>query len=80
MPESNLGRLSTQNYAAAMRRIRSSCCDLLSAPMVKASRTPGDNAYLMASSWEGRIILPFYSFELLAEGRQLLLHAPQLSL
>ena len=38
-----------QNYAA-IRRIRSSCSCLLSAPMVKASRTPDDRAYLMASS------------------------------
>ena len=37
-------------YAAAMRRIRSSCSCLLSAPMVKASSRPNDSAYLMPSS------------------------------
>ena len=31
-------------YAAAMRRIRSSCSSRLSAPMVKASSTPSDSA------------------------------------
>jgi hypothetical protein len=39
-----------QTYAAAMRRIRSSCSCLLSAPMVKASRIPSDSANLMPSS------------------------------
>jgi hypothetical protein len=37
-------------YTAAMRRIRSSCSALLSAPMVIASSTPRFNAYLSASS------------------------------
>jgi hypothetical protein len=37
-------------YTAAMRRIRSSCSALLSAPMVMASSTPRFSAYLSASS------------------------------
>ena len=41
---------STLFYTAAMRRIRSSCSALLSAPMVMASSTPRFNAYLSASS------------------------------
>src|SRR5262249_28476788 len=36
-------------YAAATLRIRSSCSALLSAPIVKASRIPSNNAYLIAS-------------------------------
>ena len=54
-PADSRGRLSPHeqpgfDHALAMRRIRSSCCCLLSAPMVKASRMPSDSAYLIASS------------------------------
>ena len=48
------GTINTRNpapqAAAAILRRRSSCSALLSAPIVKASRTPSDNAYFRASS------------------------------
>src|SRR5882762_6080071 len=43
-----------ENYAAAMRRIRSSCSDWDSAPMVKASRRLSERAKRRASSWRWR--------------------------
>src|SRR5437667_5231709 len=43
-----------ENYAAAMRRIKSSCSDWDSAPMVKASRRLSERAKQRASSWRWR--------------------------
>ena len=52
----SVGRLSlcAHYYAAEMRRIKSSCSCLFSAPMVNASSNPSDSAYLMPSSWRSR--------------------------
>ena len=42
--------LSRKPYAAAILRIRSCCSFFDSAPIVNASRTPSESAYLIASS------------------------------
>ena len=66
------GTINTRNpapqAAAAILRRRSSCSALLSAPIVKASRTPSDNAYFRASSWRSlmspcpKIFMPMTAF------------------